>query len=261
MKTIYRAMRVARPGIVALALLSTAGLAQAEDAAQPPVIKALESRGLVITKEFKVGGGLRAFAGVAHDQPVAAYVTSDGNAIIGIRVGPDGKPLDEAALEASAAKPISDKEWSQLAATTWVLDGKAQAPRIVYMFTDANCPYCHRFWEAARPWVDSGKVQLREILVGIIKQDSPAKAAAILGASDPSAALSENEKNYGHGGITPAKSIPADVSKTLASNLQLMLSMGFQGTPGIVVLDGNGLVKKYNGMPQQSALAEVLGPR
>lgn len=247
--------------VAALAFLSAAGLAHAEDAGQPPVVKVLESRGLSITQEFKVDGGLRAFAGVANNQPVAVYVTGDGNAIIGIRVGPDGKPLDEAALETSAAKPIGDKEWSQLAASPWVLDGNAKAPRIVYMFTDANCPYCHRFWEAARPWVDSGKVQLREILVGIIKEDSPAKAAAILGAADSSAALVENEKKYGHGGITPAKSIPADVSKTLAGNLKLMLSMGFEGTPGIVVLDNHGLVRKYNGMPQKSSLGEVLGPR
>ena len=261
MKTIYRALRMARPGVLALALISATGLARAEDAAPPPVIKALESRGLMITKEFKAGDGLRAFAGVANNQPVAAYVTRDGNAIIGIRVGPDGKPLDEAALQASAAKPVSDNAWSQLAATDWVLDGKAQAPRIVYLFADADCIYCHRFWEAARPWVDSGKVQMREILVGIIDKDSPAKAAAILGAADPSAALLENEKNFGQGGIAPAKRIPADVEKKLASNLKLMLSMGFQGTPGIVVLDGNGLVRKYNGMPQQSALADVLGPR
>src|SRR3546814_5178612 len=59
---------------------------------------------------------------------------------------------------------------------------------------DANCPYCNAFWEAARPWVDSGKVQLRHILVGIIKDDSPAKAAAILGAPDRSAALLTNER-------------------------------------------------------------------
>src|SRR3546814_15255440 len=93
---------------------------------------------------------------------------------------------------------------------------------------DANCPYCNAFWEAARPWVDSGKVQLRHILVGIIKDDSPAKAAAILGAPDRSAALLTNERQFGQGGITPAKSVPADVRKILDDNLALMASTGFR---------------------------------
>lgn len=116
------------------------------------------------------------------------------------------------------------------------------------------------FWEAARPWVDTGKVQLRHLLVGIIKEDSPAKAAAILGASDPSAALRENEMNFDNGGITPAKTVSEDVAKTLQDNQLLMMALGFRGTPGIVVQGNDGLIQKYNGMPQGDTLAEVLGP-
>src|SRR5690606_4932959 len=99
--------------------------------------------------------------------------------------------------------------------------------------------------------------QLRHLLVGVIKEDSPAKAAAILGASDPSSALRENEEKFDRGGITPAKNVPDDVRATLRDNQLLMLSMGFAGTPGIVARNSDGLVKKYSGMPQQSALAEI----
>ncbi len=53
-------------------------------------------------------------------------------------------------------------------------DGKDNAPKIIYMFSDPNCPYCNRFWQLARPWVDSGKVQIRHIMVGILSHDSPA---------------------------------------------------------------------------------------
>ena len=42
---------------------------------------------------------------------------------------------------------------------------------------------------------------------------------------------------------------------------ELMISAGFRGTPGIVVREGDGSVKKFNGMPQGVQLAEVLGPR
>ncbi|WP_373769742.1 thiol:disulfide interchange protein DsbG, partial [Delftia acidovorans] len=84
--------------------------------------------------------------------------------------------------KAQAAKPAGDTVQAQLETSTWVPDGKADAPRVIYTFTDPNCKYCHKFWEAARPWVDAGKVQLRHILVGVIRDDSPAKAAAILQA-------------------------------------------------------------------------------
>ncbi len=218
------------------ALLAAAG-SHAQGSDRPAVLKALEARGLRVVEEFKVGGDLRAFAGVAGDQPVAIYVTRDGNAIVGARLDAEGKPLDEAKLEALVSKPMGDQAWAQLEKSTWVLDGKKDAPRIIYTFSDANCPYCHKFWEAARPWVDSGKVQLRHVLVGVIRQDSPAKAAAILGAADPSAALLENEHKFNAGGITPAKSVPDNIGKMLDDNQALMVSLGFRGTSGIVVRD------------------------
>ncbi|KOQ20013.1 dihydroneopterin aldolase, partial [Achromobacter xylosoxidans] len=185
----------------------------------------------------------------------------DGNAIVGARLDAQGKPLDDARIEALVSKPMGDQAWAQLEKSTWVLDGRKDAPRIIYTFSDANCPYCHKFWEAARPWVDSGKVQLRHVLVGVIRQDSPAKAAAILGAADPSAALIENEHKFDKGGITPAKSVPDNIGKILDDNQALMVSLGFRGTPGIVVRDDSGALKKYNGMPQAGKLAEVFGPR
>jgi len=247
--------------------LFTAGLmlapthSLAADAELPPSIRALEDRGLSIVQEFDAGGHARAFAGLAGGSAVAAYLLADGSVIVGTRLDANGHPIDEAALEQLVAKPLSDEEWAQLESATWVLDGKADAPRVVYTFSDANCPYCNRFWEAARPWVDAGKVQIRHLLVGIIKQDSPAKAAAILGASDPSAALHENETKFSEGGIMPAANVPDEVQVILEDNQLLMLSMGFRGTPGIVVQQSNGLIDKYNGMPQSSALTEVLGPR
>ncbi|MPT07012.1 MAG: thiol:disulfide interchange protein DsbG, partial [Delftia sp.] len=120
--------------------------------------------------------------------------------------------------KAQTAKPAGDTVQSQLEASTWVPDGKADAPRVIYTFTDPNCKYCHKFWEAARPWVDAGKVQLRHILVGVIRDDSPAKAAAILQAPDRAAALMEHEKKSAQGGIAPAFSVSPDVRKTLEAH-------------------------------------------
>lgn len=253
--------RVLYSFITAAPLILMPSGSQAQPTDKPPVLEALEDQGVVFKQEFDVNGDVRAFAGIAGDRPFAIYILPDGSAIAGTRLNTKGEPVDEATLQNLVAKPISDQAWGELESATWVLDGKADAPRVIYTFTDANCPYCHLFWEAARPWVDAGQVQLRHLLVGITKADSPAKAAAILGAADPSAALMENEIKYDQGGITPAKSIPNDVQRILEDNQMLMLSMGFRGTPGIMVRDDEGLIQKYNGMPQQGALIEVLGPR
>ena len=251
-----------RPGMsfgMAAALLSVATGVYAQDTAQPQALRALQAQGLTIVEEFDAGSDLRAFAAVAGDQPMAVYLTSDGKAIVGTRLDASGQPVDAAMLQELVAKPMSDRIWAQLKSSTWVLDGQADAPRVVYTFSDANCPFCHRFWEAARPWVDSGKVQLRHLFVGVIKADSPAKAAAILEADDPSAALLENEKNFARGGIKPVSSISSRSQKVLDDNQQLMYTTGFRGTPGIVVREGDGLIKKFNGMPRPDQMAEVMG--
>ncbi|MGE8657976.1 MAG: thiol:disulfide interchange protein DsbG [Achromobacter sp.] len=252
--------RAPRRFLFALAAwLAAAGAQAAPD--RPAVLKALEARGLRVVQEFKIDGDLRAFAGVAGDQPVAIYVTPDGNAIVGARLDAQGKPLDDARIEALVTKPMGEQAWAQLEKSAWVLDGRKDAPRVIYTFSDANCPYCHKFWEAARPWVDAGKVQLRHVMVGVIREDSPAKAAAILGAADPTAALLENERQFDAGGIAPATRVPDNIAKVLDDNQALMVSLGFRGTPGIVVRDAAGALKKYNGLPQAAELDKVFGPR
>ena len=92
--------------------------------------------------------------------------------------------------------PTSERIWGQLAQATWLADGQAKAPRTVYVFTDPNCPYCNKFWSDARPWVDSGKVQLRHVIVGILTPTSPGKAAALLADKNPAQALDAYERGH-----------------------------------------------------------------
>jgi thiol:disulfide interchange protein DsbG len=250
------------PPAVLAALLTLAPVAQAADKALPPIIQTMQQQGLAHVREFKAGADVRAFAAVAGQQPIAIYVTPDGNAIVGSRIDAKGRNLDAEKVDELAAQPMSDAIWKQLASATWVPDGKASAPRIVYAFSDPNCPYCNRFWEAARPWVDAGKVQLRHVMVGVIRENSSTKAAAILSAKDPTAALASNEHNFQAGGIKPAPNVPADVRKQLDANQALMAELGFQGTPGILYKDKDkdGLVQRVNGMPRPDVLAGMLGP-
>lgn len=228
----------------------------------PAPIQALEAQGLEVLGTFDAPSGLTGYAGIAGGNPVSIYMTGDGShALIGTLVDADGNDAGAEAMRDLVVKPMSERTWSKLEKATWVQDGKTDAPRVIYTFTDANCPYCHSFWEAARPWVDSGKVQLRHVMVGVIRQDSANKAAAILEASSPGEALAQNERNHSSGGIKPMATVPADVRARLDSNERLMLELGFQGTPGILFHDEQGNVQRRSGMPQGNDINVVLGPR
>lgn len=252
--------------LAALLLSGTVGCSQAQvpdrDAERPTVIETIEARGFEVFGEFDAPGGLRGFAGLAGQQPVAAYVTPDGeHLLLGTLVNAAGEDVGQPHLMRLVAEPMSERIWDKLENSHWVADGREDAPRVVYAFSDANCPYCNRFWEAARPWVESGQVQLRHVMVGVIREDSANKAAAILGAPSPSEMLARNERSFASGGIKGVATVPADVRRKLDSNQLLMLELGFQGTPGILFRDAQGTVQRRSGMPTPDDLPVVLGPR
>ncbi|KAF1004639.1 MAG: Thiol:disulfide interchange protein DsbG [Luteibacter sp.] len=256
-------IRVSRRALAATvlgALLSSHAFA-ADTKAPPPVLKALEAQGLTQITEFDAGKDMRGFAGLVDDHPMAIYVTADGNAIVGTRVDANGRRLDEQKVDDLTLKPMTTKVMKQLSEAKWVEEGKKDAPRVVYVFTDPNCPYCHAFWDAARPWVDGGKVRIRYLVVGVIREDSPNKAAAILTDKNPTEALIRNEKAFSKGGIAALKTIPADAQKTLDDNQMMMVSLGIQGTPGIVLQGPDGKLVKFGGMPRTGGLESILGPK
>lgn len=244
------------------AATAAAPTAKPADANEPAVVKTLRTQGVEFMGTFETPIGLTGYAGVAGQRPLAVYVSKDGQyAVVGTLVNAKGEDASADKLKELVSAPMGAQAWTKVEASHWVADGKADAPRIIYAFSDPNCPYCNHFWEAARPWVESGKVQIREILVGVIREDSANKAAAILGAASPEAALLENERNFAKGGIKPLATVPADVQAKLRANEMLMLDLGFQGTPGILFKDADGTVQMRSGMPQGNDLQTVLGPR
>ena len=228
----------------------------------PAPVRALESRGMAILGRFDAPAGMSGYAGVVQGEPVAIYVTADGkHAVIGPMIDAKGANLTEGPLQKAAGAKLGDLTWKKLESSTWIRDGRADAPRVVYAFTDPNCPYCNRFWNDARPWVDSGKVQLRHVMVGILAESSSAKAAAILGAKDPSAALTQHERDRASGGIKPVSKIEPTVGNKLMANEATMRELGTFATPTIYYRDAQGIVHKAQGAPGPEQLAEILGPR
>ena len=149
----------------------------------------------------------------------------------------------------------------KLEGSSWIADGSASAPRTIYMFSDPNCPYCSMFWKQARPWVEAGDVQVRHVMVGILRQDSVAKAAALLGAEDQQAALHAHESAGKASTLKALKKIPSAIQQQLDNNLALMTEMGAAATPAIFYQDENGRLRQQLGAPRPEVLEQIMGPR
>ncbi len=245
---------------VLFALISMTLGAQAKD--WPAPIKALEAQGAEVIGTFAAPGGLTGYAGMIEQQPLAIYLTADGKqAIIGTMIDAKGTNLSQEPLDRLVSKPMTVKIWKQLEKSTWIADGSKNAPRVIYTFTDPNCPYCNKFWNDARPWVTAGKVQLRHVMVAILTDTSAGKAAALLSAKDPQVALIQHEQQHAGGGVKPLGQISATVRAQLDANQKLMQQLGASATPTIFYKDAGGNLQKIQGAPSAEMLTKILGPR
>ena len=265
-------------GLLLAAVTLAPAIAQPGPAAAkaPAALQALEKRGLEVVGTLPAPAGMSAYAGFMGQQPLALYVTPDGQQLIaGTLIGADGSDQTHAALDKAVARPMAEAVWRQLGASRWVADGRSGAP-VVYVFTDPNCPYCNQLWSEARPWVAAGKVQLRHVIVGILTPTSPGKAAALLAAKDPAATLAAYEganaaataramagghpRPLADGSLQPLSTIPPATQAALDANAHLMEGLGLQATPAIVWRTAQGALQVSEGLPQ-GGLASVLGPR
>jgi thiol:disulfide interchange protein DsbG len=234
--------------------------AQAKD--WPAPIKALEAQGVEVIGTFAAPSGLTGYAGIVDQQPLAIYLTADGKqAIVGSMIDAKGANLSQEPLDKLVSKPMTGKIWKQLESSTWIADGSKNAPRIIYTFTDPNCPYCNKFWNDARPWVSAGKVQLRHVIVAILTDTSAGKAAALLSAQDAQAALTQHEQQHASGGVKPLGQISATVRAQLEANQKLMQQLGASATPTIFYKDASGNLQKMQGAPSAEMLVKIMGPR
>ena len=227
--------------------------AQSDD--WPAPIQALSAQGLEIHAEFEAPAGLTGYGASYPSGEVAIYLLPDGeHAIVGTLVDVEGNDLSAAALDEHVRAAQYAEVWQQLEESHWIQDGDRSAPRVVYTFTDPNCPYCRQFWQAARPWVEAGQVQLRHVMVGMLQPNSPAKAAALLGADDPQAALERH--NTGQE-ITPAAQ-PREIEDQIFRNNQLFEDLGFIATP-TTLFQLNDRVDRVAGMPSDEQMMGVMG--
>src|SRR5690554_6815677 len=246
--------------VIAVGALMVNAWADKQSDKLPAPVTALLDIGIEVVEQFEAPSGLTGYGATYEGRPLAIYLTEDGkHAIVGKLFDSQGHDLTEKTLERIVAAPGAEKAWDLLEKSHWVLDGNADAEVIVYEFTDPNCPFCHKFWQAARPWVDAGKVQIRHVMVGIIRPDSGPKAATILGAKDPSKVFERSQQQYDRGGVPVASEISNSAREQVMANNNLMRSLGYSATPTIVYKKANGDVAVKQGMPHGTEIEMIMG--
>lgn len=228
----------------------------------PAPVKAIEKQGITIIKPFEAPGGVKGWLGKYQDMGVAIYLTPDGkHAISGYMYDEKGNNLSEQLFQKELYTPAGQAMWKKLESADWLREGKKEAPIVLYVFADPFCPYCKQFWQQARPWVESGKVQLRTLLVGVIKPESPATAAAILASKDPAQTWHDYEQSNGKLKLNVPTDIPAALMRTLNINQQLMDDLGANTTPAIYYMNKDNVLQQVVGLPDKEKLQVMMGEK
>lgn len=157
----------------------------------------------------------------------------------------------------------ADAVWSQIHEATWI--GEGRGTRVLYIFFDPNCPYCHQLYGMLRPFVGKGDVQLRWVVLGMLTPSSLPKAAAILQAANPLQAFHTNESDYDFaangqpgGGITPATTITSKAREDLARNLAIYRSHKLFGVPVLLWRAASGHASLLVGVPSDAELKGII---
>ena len=150
--------------------------------------------------------------------------------------------------------------FARVEAARAIVEGAREPKRVLYVFFDANCYYCHLTWKALQPYEAVG-LQVRWVPVAYQKPSSAGMAAALLLARDPAVALKQNETGYRaesyDGAIKPA-AVPAEIATALKENMALMRSLGAPGTPALAWKGERG-IEFRNAVPRLSELPRITG--
>jgi thiol:disulfide interchange protein DsbG len=142
---------------------------------------------------------------------------------------------------------------AEIGKATVITEGSG--PRVLTIFFDANCPYCHALYKELRPDVGKNGLQVRWVPVAVLTPSSLTKGAAMLQAADPLKAFYDNENNWNFGdspggGITPAKDVLPATRAKLDANNALLQAAGSFGVPTLLWRNTQGQVMMQVGPPR-----------
>lgn len=229
----------------------------------PKPIERAVGAGLKVEKSFPAVSGLTGWVLSRDGRYSVVYTTPDGKTLVaGTVVGEDGRNLSEEYEEKHVPRPDLAGAYGELEKSAYVVEGPAKNPKAqIYVFVDANCPFCHSLWKALQPYEAAG-LQVRWVLVDTLGPTSLPKAIEVLAAPDTTAAFRRMEERFGKpwtASEAASEERHAPLAAKIRGHNQLMRKLGLAGTPGIVWRDRSGRISTKAGMPRLSELPAITG--
>ncbi len=218
---------------------------------------------LDIIDSFPGPSGLTGWVLSQAGQQSIAYTTKDGETLItGMLISKDGRNLSLEHENRFIPKPNLISLFKDLEQAAYIAEGELNAPKkVIYVFSDANCTYCHTVWKALQPFEKVG-LQVRWLQVAILGPTSMSKAIEVMNASDQTKALGELAINHGKPWTEKIQhreeNNPA-IAQQIRNNTQLMLKFNIAATPGLVWQDQQGAIQVKVGMPRLAELPIITG--
>lgn len=240
----------------AFAIAVTASSSAAE--IYPKAIQGAVKTGVAVVKSFPAASGMTGWVLSQGGRYSIVYTTQDKKTLIaGALIGEDNENLSSQYEDQYIPKPETGALFQEVEKSSYVVEGTTKNPRrVIYVFVDANCPFCHYTWMALQPYEKAG-LQVRWIPVATLGPTSMPKAIEVMSASDKTAAFRRMEENQGKSWSPSDQSGEAShqaIAAAIRKNGALMESFGIGGTPGVVWKDSHGKVNVKSGMPRLSEL-------
>jgi len=187
---------------------------------------------------------------------IAIFATSSSLAVSAQSSAAPGQ--ESTAAIGESASGLSPGVMLRLSRAPYIQEGMVKTERVVYVFIDPQCPYCHELWSAIHSLPAS--VQVRYLMVAVISKASWGKAAAILESKDRAAALRKHESGIHDRGIRALQEIAPEIRESLELNNLFFDALKIPGTPGIVYTDAGGAVRVSSGVPPAQLLSAIFSP-
>jgi len=215
----------------------------------PAIVKALQTNlkasGINETITSAVPTDMPGIYWVSAEGLPSFFTDTEGRHIIQgqiVQVG-DGAPVDiSAAMLASGAK-------EKLAAVDKkdmiIYPAKGETKAVVYAFTDADCPYCHKLHEEIDQ-INASGIEVR-YLAWPRSEPSIPKSEAIWCSKDRSTAMNQ--------AMAGSDIAAATCQNPVREQIELGMSLGVNGTPAIYTEDG----RQIGGYLPPEQMAQAVG--
>ena len=218
----------------------------------PKPLQSLVALGVAhIVHTFPAPDGLQGYLVSQHGQYEVLYGLH-GYLLVGGLITPNGVNATQTLYRKYAPKPDVAAVAAAVQRDSEVVHVGHAGPTVIVFF-DPNCIFCHKLYESFAPLVRAGRLRVTYVPVGFLKPSSPGKAAAILTAHDPAAALNEDESRFNtgaeEGGITPVKPTPL-IAAAFKRHLHEMQQLQSDGTPTLLYQERGGHWAVNMGVPQ-----------